>query len=503
MFQIFYKDHLKLLKDELEKVINYPIITNKKFFIKIFFKNIIKYLDNIIAPIICWRLYLDKSDNLINGANSYERFKSFSNLRKNNLLVLYPEINNLIRNYLKEEVIFLSNFIEKIYKNWLGIKKFFNINSKLLYIVYPPSNDRHSFGKKTLFLKFANKKYLKIKPHIFSYQPIFNSILEKFNKDTGGDLKMPKSIKIEDLWVSEFISLKNKNINKKTAEIFYENIGNLFGLTFFLNGSDFHMENIIAYKSHPILLDTETIFTNYSVYKNKNLMNSLLSTGFIERKTIERPTSAIFGGNKKLISLTQPIILYKFTDKMRLKFKTFSKMPPHNRIYKDNKTLWNPKKFKKQIIKGFEESYMWVLKNKDYILNLIDNQKEQIFSRIILRKTSFYAILIQHVLQPINFPLKRFELKLIKTLKENSKRFHKNYNEPYFEKIIKYEIENIKKLSVPIFWQNIKERHLYLDEGVYKNFFPKTAFELLIEKFQKLTIKKLNYYLQKIDNYLS
>ncbi|MFN3605525.1 MAG: DUF4135 domain-containing protein, partial [Leptonema sp. (in: bacteria)] len=197
------------------------------------------------------------------------------------------------------------------------------------------------------------------------------------------------------------------------------------------------------------------------------------------------------------------IILYKFTDRMRIKFRTFSKMPPNNRIFKDNKKLWNPKKFKKNILKGFKESYLWIFKNRDYILNLLDNQQEAIFSRVILRKTSFYTILIQHILQPMNFPLKKFKLRLERTLKENSQRFHRNYNKPYFEKIIRYEIENIKKLSIPIFWQNIKETHLYGENVKYENFFNKTAFKLLIEKLEKLDVKKLNYYLKKINNYLS
>lgn len=504
MFEIFYKDYIEFLKNYLNKKINnYSLIADKKFFIDHTLKTIIKSLDSIVAPAICWQLYLDKSNNLIKGSNPYQRFYTFINLRKNNLLHLYPELEKIISNYLKEEVIFISETLKILWKNWSRVNKIFNINSKLISIIYPNSSDRHPNGKRTVFLKFINKKCLKVKPYIFSYQPIFNSIFEKFNKDTKNSLKTPKSIKIEHLWVSEFIPLKNKNIDKEVAKIFYKNLGNLFSLTFALNGADFHMENIVAHKSKPVILDSETIFTNYSFFKNINLMNSLLSTGFIEKSTAKQPTSAIFGGNKKLISLVQPIILYKFTDRMRLKFKTFSKMHPHNRIFKNNKILWKPKKFKKNILKGFEESYLWILKNKDYILNLINNRHKSIFSRVVLRKTSFYAILTQHILQPVNFPLKNFELRLEKTLKENSKRFHNNYNKPYFKKIIKYEIENIKKLSIPIFWQNIKERHLYGEGVKYKNFFSKTAFDLLVEKLEKLSRKKLNYYLQKISKYLS
>jgi len=503
MLEAFYRDRLETLKNELKRSIKSKIIKDANFFINYFLKNLTKNLENITLPTFCWQLYLDKSNFLIKGKNSYERFKNFINLRKDNLFHLYLEIDKIIEGYLQEEKNFFLDIFNKLDENWSKIERFFKLRSKLLFFIYPQASDRHTKGKRTIFLKFENKKYLKIKPHIFSYQPIFSYILEKFNKDLYKNLKNPKSIKIDDLWICEFIPLKNKNINKNEAKLFYENLGNLWGLVFALNGCDFHMENIIAQGWKPIILDTETFFTNYSAYKNKSLLNSLLPTGFIESPKSKNLTSAIYGGNKKLISLTQPLVLYKFTDRMRLKYRTFSKMQPHNRIFKNEKTLWNPKNFKKQIIKGFKESYLWILKNRHFILKMIDEQKDPIFSRVILRKTSFYSILIQHILQPINFPLKKFNLRLKKALKENSKRFHYNYHKNYFRKIIQYEIDNLNKLSIPIFWQNIKEKNLYGEGIKYKNVFPKTAFDMLTEKFEKISITKLNNYIQKIENYLT
>lgn len=503
MFQLFYRESLENFKEELEKNIKFSFIANKKTFIDNILKSIIYYADNIVAPIICWQIYLDKSEDLLKGDNSFKRFNYFVKLRKNNLLSLYPEIEKLLFNFLQEEKNFILYTLENIQENHRKIINFFNLknNSKIESIIYNRAVDRHYKGKKTIFLKFTDKKYLKVKPYIFSYQPLFNFILKKFNSDNNKNLTLPKSLKIKNFWIAEFVTVKNKNIDKNTAKKFYQNLGNLWGLVFALNGCDFHMENIIAQKWKPIILDTETFFTNYSAYKNKRLLNSLLPTGFIENNH-KQPTSAILGGNKKLISLVQPIILYKNSDRIRIKFRTLSKIKPNNRIFKSNKKLWNPKIFKNDIIKGFKEAYLWIEKNRDYVLNLISASSTPIFSRVILRKTSFYSLLIQHVLQPLNFPLKNFEVKLKKTLRENSKRFHNNYYQKDFKKIIDYEIDNIKNLSIPIFWQNIKENNLYSEKFVYKNFFKKTAFDLLIEKFSQLTQTKLKYYIKKIEKYL-
>ncbi|BCX15184.1 MAG: hypothetical protein KatS3mg097_076 [Candidatus Parcubacteria bacterium] len=503
MFEIFYQDHLEFFKNSLNKHINHRILNNKNLFIEHILKNVIKNLDKVIAPIVCWQLYLDKSNNLIKGITSYERFQNFLKSRKNSLLKIYNNIDKIITNYLTEEELFIKQILEIVSKNWRQIDKIFNIHAPLLYFQEPTSSDRHYQGKRTIFLKFKNNKIIKIKPFLFSCQPLFYAILKKFNQDNSHKLKITLNIQIDNFWFSEFIPVQNKNINIQSAEIFYKKLGCLFALTFAFNGSDYHMENIIASKTDPVITDSETFFTNYSIYKNKKLINSLLSTGFIERLTKNSPTSAIWGGNKKLLSLTQPIIINPNTDKMRLKFKSFSKILPNNRIFKDNKILWQPQKFKKHILQSFQETYLWIIRNKENILNLIDNYQQPIFTRVILRKTSFYAILIQHILQPINLPLSQFKLKLKHAFYQNSQRFHNNYKNFLFKKIIAYEINNIQKISIPIFWQNIKEKHLYLGEEKYKNFFPKTAYELLNEKLQTMNNRQLQYYLQKINNYLS
>lgn len=503
MFQVFYKEHLDFFKNNLKKKINYPIIKDKNLFINHLLKNTIKNLDKVIAPIVCWQLYLDKSHNLIKGKNGYKRLQNFIKLRKNSLLNIYNNIDKIIANYLVEEETFVNEILETVSRNWHQVNKIFNIYAPLLFIQESTSSDRHDQGKRTVFLKFKNKRIIKIKPFVFSCQPLFYIIVKKFNQDSNYKLKININIQINNFWLSEFIPVRNKNINIEKAEVFYKKLGCLFAFAFALNGSDCHMENIIAYKTNPIITDLETFFTNYSIYKNKKLMNSLSSTGFIERLTKNPPTSAIWGGNKRLISLTQPIIINSKTDKMRLIFKSFSKILPNNRIFKNNKTLWQPQKFKKHFIQGFQETYLWIIKNKEKIINFIDNYKQPIFARAILRKTSFYAILVQHILQPINLPAYKFERKLKRALYQNSQKFHNCCKNSSLKKIIAYEINNIQKMSIPIFWQNIKEKHLYFSKTKCNNFFSKTAYELLNEKLQIMNNSQLKYYLQKIDHYLS
>lgn len=181
MFQLFYRESLENFKEELEKNIKFSFIANKKTFIDNILKSIIYYADNIVAPIICWQIYLDKSEDLLKGDNSFKRFNYFVKLRKNNLLSLYPEIEKLLFNFLQEEKNFILYTLENIQENHRKIINFFNLknNSKIESIIYNRAVDRHYKGKKTIFLKFTDKKYLKVKPYIFSYQPLFNFILKK------------------------------------------------------------------------------------------------------------------------------------------------------------------------------------------------------------------------------------------------------------------------------------------------------------------------------------
>ncbi len=500
MIKILYQELIQKIINKHFSVLLRGIIENQD----LFNKEIKKYLNNevekIILPTLCWQLYLDKSKGSILGKNTRERFKNFIFSKKETFLKNFPSLYKLIKKILEEDVLFLFDSLEKFLNNKNLISDFFKVKfKKIKYIKIPTQSDRHTKGRRVIFFILDNQKIIKYNPHQFSKAKSFIEIINRFNKENEIQLKIPKSLETKDGWYSEFIQTKNKNISFLQAKKFYYQLGQILALIYSLNGSDFHMENLIASKEKPIILDFESLFTNFSFYKNKKIENSLESTGIIEKRKSKQLTSAIFGGNKKIISLANPIILFKNTDLMRIKYRTYSKIKLENRIFKKNRKLWKPESFKNEMIKGFKDSYLWIEKNKEKIYKIIDSYQDTL-TRVIVRRTSLYTLIEQNLIQPFNLQLNKFKRKIKKILQENSKKNHLISNKN-LEKIISYETKEIASYSIPIFWQNIRKKDLFFEKGKIKNFFPKSAIELLISKLEKINKKNLESKIRYLKNF--
>jgi len=478
----FYKEYLDFFISKIENILPSNLIFDKKLFIFNIKKFLKREIEKIIAPSVCWLLW-QKRDNLI-AKNSKERFKLFVKKYKNSFKNQYPELDLILNKFLKREYFFINEIIKKISENFNYLNKIFSLkNKKLKRIIFINNADRHFKGFRTFFIDFEGK-IIKVKPFDFSYNDFLINIFFSVEKEIFKNF--PKYYSIDGWFFSKFISYK-KEANLKSAKQFYFEIGKLMALSYCFNGVDFHLENIIVHKSRPIILDLESFATNFSLFK-RNFKNNLYITGFLERNTKEPPTSAILGGNRKLISLIDPKIVARNTDRMYIIYKKYSEYKIQNRIFIKGKMVM-PRMFKYEIIKGFEDFYLNVIRNRDKILNEIVNAKN-IKSRVILRKTSFYGILIQHVIQPINFPLKNLKLKIKKALKKNSERFL-NFRKENFKDVLGFELESIFNLEIPIFWQKIDEKNLYFPGKKVKDFFKKSAKEILIDKIESLSKKDL------------
>lgn len=106
--------------------------------------------------------------------------------------------------------------------------------------------------------------------------------------------------------------------------------------------------------------------------------------------------------------------------------------------------------------------------------------------------------MIRHMSQPINFSLSRFKSKVRKLFIQNAEKFLVKQDGP----LIKEECEKVFTLEVPIFWQSIKERHLFYPNGKIDDFFPSTALEGLKTKFDYLSKRDLLAKKRQIMQYL-
>ncbi|RFT62610.1 DUF4135 domain-containing protein, partial [Bacillus clarus] len=123
------------------------------------------------------------------------------------------------------------------------------------------AGDSHENGKSVIILKFENKKIV--------YKPKNSSVSEGFEKFTSWindysnllDIKIPKGIYRDSFAFQEFIDYEECE-TQEDVENFYLRMGHLITLLYILNMNDLHVENIIAYKDYPVIIDGETLFHN-------------------------------------------------------------------------------------------------------------------------------------------------------------------------------------------------------------------------------------------------
>lgn len=114
--------------------------------------------------------------------------------------------------------------------------------------------------------KFGNYFY---KPRRSKLDTLFKEVIDKIGEQDG-ILKM-KAPKIIDQgsysWAEEirYIPLQSRNKNER----YYIRLGQLLAITYILNGSDLHYENIISCGEFPVAIDVETLLTSRLRFKKQ------------------------------------------------------------------------------------------------------------------------------------------------------------------------------------------------------------------------------------------
>lgn len=208
--------------------------------------------------------HLKESQNL-KGDTSAERFKYFISLFENMeflksfyekysvLARLYTELSILFINNIKEIWDFIKNDKEILKEEFGIVDGEFVLNKVAIGI-----GDTHNFGKTVTILEFANNKKLVYKPRNLKINEAYNNLIDFLNK-TGKIhvLKKLKSLSFEDHGYEEFL---DHCLCETEYELqnFYIRFGEILALSYILNATDLHMENLIAYGEYPVIIDLET-----------------------------------------------------------------------------------------------------------------------------------------------------------------------------------------------------------------------------------------------------
>lgn len=323
--------------------------------------------------------------------------------------------------------------------------------------------DVHNDGKTSIIVNTDAGKFL-YKPHDCKTDVVFRKIRNKHFEDI---IRVP-----EILYVNEefsFIEYMTNTVasTEKEAARYYENLGGFCALETFLNGSDFHEENILANGSTPVPVDFETVLmsvspSEYKPSAEEDINRSVFRTSMFSVKSAKTPareSSPLFDLSD--FNVSAPVVNGKRISGLKY-FENFKK--------------------------GFECIYRRCLILKEELLKSIISEPDMKI-RVLLRNTNYYSLFSD-------------EMNNCKNMKSNESGpvLKERLNRDYPVEIAEEEFSSMSKGDIPYFYCKPLSKSIFArGKELKKNFFPKTPFDYLTECMELRNEEELQFELNLID----
>ncbi|GAB6252057.1 type 2 lanthipeptide synthetase LanM [Bacillus cereus] len=417
-----------------------------------------KRLYQVLRPSLIVYINKLRAEKALIGLDTSEEYKYFTkyffHLNKFyiNLFKMLPLLNEKIFTIIENEINYMIWLQEALEKDQKEIHKMSGFNimhvEKVINL-----GDYHNNGKRTILLedKFNNKVILK--PVDLKNSILYHSLINQLNKDLNTDIFIPQVVNKKNYGYMEYINHESCESNEQIKDYYY-NLGVVLSVIYLINGSDIHNENIIAKQSSPVIIDFETLGstlnpsiteeTNSFILSNSVLNSRMLPIKFSGGREVIRDYSAIGRVMKQLVK----------TIKIKNEFTSNPIEIKEERIVEDkvrnlpffNGDIYEYDNYIKDIIKGFDDAYNTVLKNKEEYIYILKNSVSKWNYRKVYRNTKVYSLLLDR----LNVPdLLESKLKTVKYLRNI---LEKNIHLATRKDIILKEIEALLSYDVPYFF---------------------------------------------------
>ncbi|PGM87762.1 DUF4135 domain-containing protein, partial [Bacillus thuringiensis] len=257
--------------------------------------------------------------------------------------------------------------------------------------------DYHNNGKRTILLEDKFNHKIILKPVDLKNSILYHSLINQLNKDLNTDIFIPQLVNKKNYGYMEFINHESCESNEQIKDYYY-NLGVVLSVIYLINGSDIHNENIIAQGSSPVIIDFETLGStlnpsiaeeNSSFILSNSVLNSrMLPIRFSGGREVIRDYSSIGRVMKTLVKTIK--IKNEFTSNpIEIREETIIEDTVQNLPFFNN-DIYEYDNYINDIIKGFEDTYNSVLKNKEEYMYILKNSISKWNYRKVYRNTKVY-----------------------------------------------------------------------------------------------------------------
>ena len=462
-----------------------------------------------------------KNKNLLKGVSSEDRFSYYADEMLSDVAYLesfyrkYEALFELLCETSKNYFTFMQEVILQTKLNRKDINQMVEGNIEGITDFGGDLGDSHHNGKSVLTIIFNQNQKIIYKPRSLDLEMKFNQFLEVINeKNMSTSLfKVVKVLNKGKFGWMEYVSHYECK-NSQEVDYFYENIGQLTALLYFLNGKDFHHENIIASGKFPVLIDLESLFhADFTEVQRKEteayeqahslFNNSVHSIGILPQclksNSYDEFISADIGGmsgeRDQLSPFKSNVIFNRNRDDIYIgKESSFIYAQKNNPIL-NNRPVQAIQYFDK-IQKGFALFYDWVLAHKDWFSEKVEIIFSNAVSRYIAKPTFIYGQLLKTSYHP----------QILASIQDRNVLLHRIniYQKEKQNKLLYSEIKSLKQGDVPYFVTNVSNKSICNeDKLLVENYFDRIPMEMVLEKIKFSNEKDKNMQLNMINQIFS
>lgn len=495
------------------------IIDNINTFFETCIVNLVEKLSSYASRALILEVNIARNNNKLKGNTEKEAFEYFHYVLLNdkdyleNFYLEYEELIKIISDKTEKYFKYTYEMLTNIKNNSNNISKVYNIQINKLKIkdIKTGLGDEHKSGETVALINFLDGFKLMYKPRNSEIDKVFQDLLEWVEKKSNENILPIRKLKIINTPTFGLLEFVDFNECKDIEELkeFYIKIGQLIAILHSLNAVDFHCENIIANGSNPILIDLETLFhpyvkINLNEFETKSkklakevIENSVQSIGilpyFLMNESVSDAMLDISGlgaATNQKSPFKSYVIKNRNTANIKVVRENMEIEPEKNNpVLQGN--IQKSENFINEIVNGFENCYIVLLKNKNEYIEWIKKNFTNCINRLIFRPTRDYTQLLNTSYHPDL--LRNSEDRII-----FFSRIFSNFDEKYY-KIVTSEFSSLINSEVPCFKCKVNSRNLYdMNENEYCDYLDKTPLELVYNRINSFSNNDLSLQLQFI-----
>lgn len=425
------------------------------------------------------------------GAESNKCYKLFVEeilLDKfNNLFYLYPMLSRKITKKIINFTQFIIKILSRLNADKLEISQVFKVDIVNISKLHLNSGDQHN-GESTSIIEFEDNYKIVYKPINVKITKSYNLFLDWINNELNVNLKSFKVVDKQNYGWLEFVE-NTECQNFEDVKKYYNLAGILVGITYFLNSTDYHFENIVATNECPILIDHETLLgpklkeIPKSTVENNSLIGTVLESLLLPSKGEHGFKCGL--GSLSMISKSSTSIrvINCNKDNMTLVPTLISFNSKKKNIPRLAGNCQYLNSYKNEVIDGFKSLYKLILNNKSLLIS-IDSPLSSFYNieiRFLLRNTFVYGKILNILNKPeLLKDSKEYGLKL-----EVLARAYLNNNNIEYFPFLKSERDQMINDDIPVFYTTTSSKFLKMSNGTMIDFFENSAMENVMRKINE------------------